>query len=697
MSNVSKKTPPLLTGPLSVANTIYLCHTQGYVKPFWAERQLSPESPTFHPPIDQRHFSNTAYRSWTTLRAPGCTEHLTIDPVGMCSPNSTWCLDIWVKQDGSFFNLTSLPGHQQTIENEKIIVTGTCPGFTLKLEISIDKQNSAAGYLTVSLSKMTSALSLFLAIRPYGVTDVSPIRDITYHSEGAIIVNRKLGMVLLDPPKNILCLPFSEGDTATHIGRWEQILKTTCPESFATGYAEYRFSEQTGHVRVWLPLDKSFSIAHDLAKPLEKIQLKSWIQDFKNRHTNTDQHQKTTETPLETYINKQIYHLQQAENTPYPQEDPWAWLGQFGLLYWIPNTDTNFSQISQSALTQLTQVFKKKPTLTHAGIVMLLAQHIGHLSGEKTKPDGLQKIIKLALSLPFPGKELGKEETKNPFDHAFGKGPYWLSYFWASSILKIGITLIESGPQQEAMIKRERELKLALETALEEWAQYQQLPPMLPINTTRWHEPAIVTNLLSVFPLSVLDATGTKVSNLLLTLQNNFLHKDILFSSAHPSGYPIVENLLLAMTYLLREDKRCYPILDWVTQQLSPTGAFPRSVHPNSHMGADGDGHHLAASGLFLTVLRHVFIQEAAIGCHLFRMLPAALWETQWRLPHMRIKHGSISLTYTPESSTLIIENHCDNPLEIYLHLPDNTVLISETSEIVLTSGEKRQFVFSKT
>jgi len=681
----------------SLVNTAYLCHAESHVLPFWAQRQLSPESLTFQPPLAD-HFGNTAYRSWTTLRVPNQPEHLTVDPVGMCSPNGTWGLDIWLMQDGQWFNLSTLQKTSQTFENGRITVIGTLPGVTMTLTINIEQQPNPAGYITVALSKITSPISLFLAIRPYGVSDVFPIRNLTYHSNGAMIVNRTLGLVLLDPPQNILCLPFSEGDCATHIGRWEQILKTTCPSEFATGYAEYRITEKSAVVRAWLPLNKNFSFAHDIAKPLEQLQLKSWIQDFKDRKPS-EPTQAPKATDLQALISKHLYHLQQAAGRQ-ETEDPWDFWTQLGHLYWIPANDPLFSKIGQTCLTQALQRFTKNPTPTNAGIFMLVHQHITSLSGsgEIPKVPQLQKAIKLAMSMPLPDATLPETKTKNPFDHAFGSGPYWLTYFWTIAILKMAIPMVPQGPQQESMIQHKRQLETAVESTLKHWTQCQQLPPMLPISNTRWNEPSIVTSLLAVFPLGVFDAQDIHVSNTLLTLQNTFLHQGILFSRAHPAGSPIVENLLLAMTYLLRQDTRCHSILDWVIQQVSPTGAFPRSIHPISKMGAEGTGHHLAASGLFMSVIRHLFVQESETGCHLFRMLPSHFWDTAWTLPQMRIRQGGISIEYTPDKvePVLLLENHSPVALEIHLHMPEYLKLVADSAKIVLKSGEKRRLVFSR-
>ena len=676
----------------SLANTEYLCHAEGHILPFWAQRQLSPESPSFQSPLDSRHFGNTAYRSWTTLRNPENPAHLTVDPVGMCSPNGTWSLDIWVMQDGQFFNLATVPNSQQTFENGVLTVTTVLPGVHMALSITLASAPSPSGYLSITLSETTSPLSLFLAIRPYGVTDVFPIRDLTYLSDGAMMVNKQLGLVLLQTPQNVLCLPFSEGDTAAHIGRWEQLLKTTCPAEFASGFVEYRISQEQAQIQAWLPLNHHVSFAEDLIKPLEQAQLKTWIQTFKNQ-TPPQTSPSQTDSPsshksiFQRVIDQQIYHLTQAQHSN-PDQDPWEWWTAWGLLAWTPSRTPQALSICQNSVAQRTATFKKSPSPMSACLTLLMYQNKQAILGNPPA-EILQNAIKIAMATRLSTHVLPPTSQSNPLDHAFGKGPYWLTYFWAWGILDVAIPMTPEGPPKNALLTRKNKLEAALETALAHWTHCQQLPPMLPIGNTRWQEPGIVTSLLSVFPLSLIDAQNIRVSNTLLTLQNHFLHQDLLFSRAHPAGYPLVENLLLAMVYLLRQDPRCKPILAWAMQQVSPTGTLPKSLHPITHMGATGTGHHLAASGLFLTVFRHALVQESSTGYQIGQWLPAACWTQPWTFT-LPIAEGSLHMRYTP-ASVLEIENQCPSALSLVCHAPEG-YHYEDSDNAVLNPGEKRPF-----
>lgn len=146
--------------PLAEANLAYLVCGSLRVLPFWAEKHLSPNSPTYTAPLGGHCFGNTAHRSWTTLRLPDSHEHLTVDPVGMCSPNTTWSLDIWVMQSGTFFSLGTMPLVEQRSVGDVIVVCATLPHVRITLEIGIQAKPTPAGYVGIRVSENTAPLSL---------------------------------------------------------------------------------------------------------------------------------------------------------------------------------------------------------------------------------------------------------------------------------------------------------------------------------------------------------------------------------------------------------------------------------------------------------------------------------------------------------------------------------------------------------
>lgn len=677
---------PVSQMPLTQANTAYLCHGAGRVLPFWAQRQMSPDSPSFQTPVATQYFGNTAHRSWTTLRIPETQDHLTVDPVGMCSPNTTWSLDIWVMQAGHFFSLATMPLLQQQFANGEIHVSATLPQVQLQLTIGLQSTPTPAGYLRVTLSDSKAPLSLFFAIRPYGVSDVYPIRDITYLSDGAMMVNKQLALVLSETPQNVLCLPFAEGDSAHHIGHWEQLLKTTCPAEFATGFAEYRITKAHTELYAWLPLSTQLSFAQDLLKPLEQAQLKAWIHSFKTR----EQAPKTTpslseKASLSSLLNTQRYHLTQAPISP--DTDPWEWATQLGLLSWTRPDTPEFSQIRQHAIAQNTANLKKNPSPLNACIALSFYAHIQ----ETAPPETLQKAIKVAMTVPIPTQGLSKSEPTHPLDHGFGEGPYWVSYFCAWKTLSLAVSMSQ-GPQKDQCRQHLSRFEIAVDMALERWAQEQRVSPMLPLSPTRWQEPGIVSGLLAVFPFQIMDIMDIRITNTLLGIEEHALHRGLFFS--RDRGYPLVENLLLAMVYRRRDDARCKDILAWALQQISPTGALPQSLHPMTHMGSSGTGHHLAASGLLLTLVRHALVHESPGGYQLCQMLPKQCWEEAWEF-QIPIAEGYVDVAYAPEAMTLTVKSQANTPITCTCHPPEFCQASDEDTPFILAAGSTRRIVFS--
>src|SRR5439155_879676 len=69
----------------------------GWLWPFWAERQLDPESPSFVARGESPALTNVTHRNWTlvgNLASPG---RAAVDPRGLVTPwAGGWSLDWWI-------------------------------------------------------------------------------------------------------------------------------------------------------------------------------------------------------------------------------------------------------------------------------------------------------------------------------------------------------------------------------------------------------------------------------------------------------------------------------------------------------------------------------------------------------------------------------------------------------------------------
>ena len=74
-----------------------LCGAPDWLWPFWAERQLDPESPAFVARGDVPSVVNVTQRNWTTVGNLAAPWAATVDPRGLVTPwAGGWSLDWWV-------------------------------------------------------------------------------------------------------------------------------------------------------------------------------------------------------------------------------------------------------------------------------------------------------------------------------------------------------------------------------------------------------------------------------------------------------------------------------------------------------------------------------------------------------------------------------------------------------------------------
>lgn len=676
-----RKEPPVSQLAVPVANAKYLCHGHLYTYPYWVKRQWATDfsvSGTFH---------NVAYRSWTTLHAK--EGHICIDPVGMLSPNRTWSLEVWALIAGKFWSLVTATDVVQRYQ-EGILTKATLGSAALTMHVTTlspsDKKMPAAGQLRLTVSS-DSEVSLFLAVRPYNVEGISPISHITYHTAGAFIVNRQLGLVVDTPPHNVLCLPYSEGDPAARIGQWEQIFSARCPVGVASGYAEYRLSPGTHQVMAWLPLVPTLT-GIEILPSMAQQQLRTSIEAYQ-KQTVTD----TIKAGVVFTLSPQMTlysapHLSHLRDNPPDEEDPWMWLGNFGELYWI--FEPKYRKNAQEKYCQrLSSWFRQAPSLFRGAILML---GLDHCEGALVPTAIVTKACQMAMKLPLPKYPISTTEDL-PIDHAFGKGPYWLVYFFALRILNA-----TSHDPQSAQTKiwkaHALTLETALSTALADWAdRYGE--QTLPLSMTRYEELGIVYALLCVFPFGVLTAEDTRITAVRNTLEV-FRNKALLLGRGAPAGYPMIENLLdIAVRVLCGEHESAWASLDVLSKYISPTGSIARASHPLTRMGSDGEGHHLPSSGLWLAVLRQLFIQDHGPVCRLCPAVPPEEWRHAWLFPNMPTRFGPVFLQHQPgETHTITVQNLAGKAIPFSISLPPQAQIQTGDTHFVLESQSVTQVVF---
>ena len=93
----------------SVAGDV-LERTPGWLWPFWVERQLDPETPSYVPRAPGPFPINVTHRNWTAVGNLASPWEAIVDPRGLVTPwVGGWSLDWWIGAEDRWYIASGRP------------------------------------------------------------------------------------------------------------------------------------------------------------------------------------------------------------------------------------------------------------------------------------------------------------------------------------------------------------------------------------------------------------------------------------------------------------------------------------------------------------------------------------------------------------------------------------------------------------
>ena len=219
---------------------------QGWVLPYWAERQYDPADPSFVPRSHLGLSINITHRNWTGAGNPDCPVEPIVDPRGLVSPfPERWSVDAWVKSGMSIIYpskaaragqrlLDHMPLVETTVEEEGLRLSTTCytDGAVLVQEATV--RNDGPEQRMVRLC---------FAVRPFNPEGVSLIHDLKFlEAEQSWVINGTDKVIFSEKPDAVQCSSYEEGDTAAQFARGDRPEARPvvhCPAGLASGITVY--------------------------------------------------------------------------------------------------------------------------------------------------------------------------------------------------------------------------------------------------------------------------------------------------------------------------------------------------------------------------------------------------------------------------------------------------------------------------
>ena len=231
-----------------------------WIYPYWVLQQLDPKSVSFVASSQNPLLINTTHRNWTTIGSPTGFHEAIVDPRGLVTPlPREWSVDALMIEHGeSFFPSRSSAVNQQLDPNApSVVTTFDWHGLRLCSEAFVGTVRGGKDVLfcrsrVQNLSSARRSVQLCIAIRPFGVEGVAPIRNIEFASPRVASIDGITGVVFQREPNSILVGSASLGDTAMsanegHTGRLER--KVSCSKGLANAVSIFEMAIEASAVQ----------------------------------------------------------------------------------------------------------------------------------------------------------------------------------------------------------------------------------------------------------------------------------------------------------------------------------------------------------------------------------------------------------------------------------------------------------------
>lgn len=630
--------------------------------PAWVHGQLNPDSPVFSLSGLPQSFVNQAYRNVTVLSTPGTDHYALVDPKGLLTPSAgSWSLDVWVAINGQLISPSGREKVHQRFNpaNGSVTTAFTYGPLDVKINAFASGETVLEQVRIKNRSDAASRFSFFYAIRPYNSDGVAPVKEIVYLSAQAFVVNNQLGVVLGQSPDNVVCLSRREGDAGDYYSHWQMVLKTECPDSMASAFAEYRVSLAPGDTAEFsaiLPMTFRPLFTSLMQNKLSSGQTRRLTERIESLRDITPDSAKEQVQASWKSVRDSLAGLtlpDQKLTLLFEQSVRHVFNTLGDSLFIRSHTDLPVFNIRDAVVTiralnrlgaadRVDAYFRRQRQMLRnaslsapadmAGQYLYILQDTFRFHRHKEMPATLFPVVnRLAERIRRQTRaeesaHLGVMAKSSSCDTAGYQDHYLWDAFWAQTGLQSAINMAAATGHEDKKSRlhfQEKQLKHYIDRFIDHMGKKTEQPSYLPAGATRPFDAGSVYSLAAHYPLGLIPADDDLISRTLTVLESRFYRRDLLFRSAFPSGFPTWQNAVLAHIYLSRRDEKAFSLLKWLTDVQSETGCWPETIHPLSGKGGPGQGFDSRTSADFLMLIRRMMIDEQEGSLHLFPFIPA--------------------------------------------------------------------------
>jgi hypothetical protein len=609
---------------------VVLAGAPDWLWPFWAERQLDPESPAFVPRGDAPLVTNVTQRNWTTVGNLASPFSATVDPRGLVTPwAGGWSLDWWIGA-GDRWHLPSreaavrqsLAGAGPVVETAMRIPGGDAVQRVYAVPGS--GRDHSGGLVIVDVENGSAVpVAVAFAVRPYNPDGLAMIRAIALDGT-TVSLDGRPALLLPRAPGGVAGSTFEAGD-CVHVVTAGQAGPGPLQVEDADGLAQAAFV---------YPLGPRTSLR--MAMPL--------VAERRSRRTGP---LRPTGPPGPA---------EEPPGLPEPADVVRGWQARLGrgARFDLPDSrlgaavDANRAFLllfhTGDGITPTPRVPASRPVSFREAAPMVVALDRFGFHSEAAE-------VLRARPWRSPGSDSGRflvweayagglwalaehhrmtgdtalvgelipavrEAVRILAGHHVVTGLPYQQGFWCVRGLVDGAWLLRLAGDETGALGAEAaaaQLRDAITESLEHAAARLGRVAM-PAAPERGIDAAIINSLDACLPLDLLPPDDPWVTGTLDLVRERFCLGDAYYDALSRSGLRPALTLQIAACELEAGDQRGWRRLRRILDAATPTFTWPEVAHPRLGTGCAGAGHHGGAAAAFLDVVRRSLLREAKPG-----------------------------------------------------------------------------------
>jgi len=617
----------------------------GWVLPYWLERQANPDSSAYA--VGGVDPTNVTGRNWTLIGAVGSNRVGGVDPCGLVvtRPNG-WSIDWWIKSEKRWHFPSKEAGvRQRSIDDAPVVETSLrVPGGDI--QHSVYAVGGAHESVVLEIENLTPVpVAVAIAIRPYGLTAQASVNRIELDGN-TVLVDGEPALVFPRPPGQVVASNLLGGDCVLGLLDGGASVGLDQPIVCQAGLAQAAFSFPLVH-------SASLSVSAPWAEPARpRVTAR-----LKRQPTESVSNIAGRDTPAEVPSAQRVasgwgIHVDRGARFVMP---PGAVASTFemarrSLALFQRGSGVEAEPLSRPGLNwrdaapilgaldrmgwhyDVGEVVASIPSRQAAS---------GELVGRRGEIDGtsaalgiigdhvrLSGVDEIALTLaPTVARAArfierqrrvkgDRDELSSGLLPARDVGGHlefrYADNFWALRGLVDAAELLTLAGETDAakdVAALAADLRVDLLASLEGVAK-RFGDDALPATPHRAVDERAIDALVAVWPAGVLKPGHPMMRRTTEVIRERFLHGHGHHNTIGPRGLGTYRTARLGMVELMAGDKRALDRLDWLVGVASPTGAWPRAVHPVIGTGTVGEGHHGVATAHFVHLVRSILVHE---------------------------------------------------------------------------------------